>query len=59
MQAQQITFKNEENISKGLSTIVVVILWPGNKTSEYRVHKVVLYNYADHIFKRTIAGEIK
>ena len=36
-----------------------MMLWPGNKTSEYRVHKIVLGDCTDHIFKRTNAEEVK
>ena len=44
---------------KGLSTHVVMMLWPGNKNSEYRVHKIELCDCTYDIFKRTIAEEVK
>ena len=44
---------------KGLSTKVVMMLWPGNKNSEYRVHKIELCDCTYDIFKRTIAEEVK
>ena len=36
-----------------------MMLWPGNKTSDYKVHKIVLCDCTHHIFKRTIADEVK